>query len=83
MTQFSNDLLDDNLPTWKKLYQAALLELDSSKLPGRIAEARRAINDRAEETLTNSSLAEHRSLNSALHALQIIEEVAQREKPAA
>jgi len=48
-----------------------------------LAEARRAIHDRAEETLTYSLLAEHRLHNSALHALQILEAVAAREKPSA
>ena len=72
MTHLRSDLRGDTLPAWKQLYQVALLELDSSKMPGRIAEARRAINDRAKETLT-----EDRLLNSALHTLKILEEVAE------
>ena len=38
-------------------------------VPSRIAEARRAILDRAEETLTYPSSDENRALNNALHAL--------------
>jgi len=78
MLQFNNDL-----PAWKELYQAAILELDGGKLPGRISEARRAINDRAEETSTSSSLTENRALHNALRTLKLIEEVAEREKSAA
>jgi hypothetical protein len=36
----------DDPSAWKQLYESALLELDNSKLPGLIAEARRAIHDR-------------------------------------
>jgi hypothetical protein len=39
---------------WHELYHAAIIELDSAKLAGRIAEARRAILDRAKEILTAS-----------------------------
>ena len=83
MAEFSKDVPSDNFPAWKELYEAAVLELDNSKLPGRIAKARCAIYDRAEETLTSSLLAERRALNNALHALQILEQLAAREKPAA
>src|SRR5437879_11637259 len=34
---------------WKQLCERAILELDGTKLPERIADARRAILDRAEE----------------------------------
>ena len=83
MAEFSKDVPSDNSPAWKRLYEAAVLELDNSKLPGLIAKARCAIHDRAEETLTSSLLAEHRRLNNALHALQILEAVAARERPSA
>ena len=35
---------------WKELYQQAILEPDPIKLPGRIADARRAIIERLEVT---------------------------------
>jgi hypothetical protein len=68
---------------WKQLYESAILELDSTKMPSRIAEARRAILDRAEETLTYPSSDENRALNNALHALRLLEAVVAGEKPAA
>jgi hypothetical protein len=82
MAQFSS-ALPPNAPAWKQLYESAILELDKKKLPSRIAEARRAIHDRAEEILTSASLAEHRALNQALSSLRILEEVSAKDNPAA
>jgi len=65
---------------WRQLYECAILELDGGRLPGRIDVARRAILDRAEEVLTEPSGAEHNALHDALHALQVLEEVTEREK---
>ena len=64
---------------WRHLYECAILELDGGRLSGRIDAARRAILDRAEEVLTEPSCAEHKALRDALHTLQILEEVAERE----
>ena len=69
--------------TWKHLYECAMLELDNSKLPERIAAAHRAIVDRAEEIVTNQSEDEHYVLNDALRALQLLEQVAARAKSTA
>ena len=69
--------------TWKHLYECAMLELDNSKLPERIAAAHRAIVDRAEEIVTNQSEDEHYALNDALRTLQLLEQMAAREKPTA
>lgn len=77
-----NSSLPDSL-SWKQLYQAAILELDHDKLVAGIADARRAIHARANEGLSDSTLTERQALNSALRTLQILEEVAQREKLAA
>jgi hypothetical protein len=66
---------------WHELYHAAIIELDSAKLPGRIAEARRAILDRAKEILTTSR-DEHYFLNDALRSLLLLEALAEREKRA-
>ena len=69
---------------WKLLYQTAILEIDSTRLPKRIAEARRAILDRAEEIQTNPTSDERSALNNALRTLRILDEVAARERaPAA
>jgi hypothetical protein len=79
----SSSALPPHAPAWKQLYESAILELDKNKLPDRIAEARRAIHDRAEEIMTSASLAEHRALNQALSSLRILEEVSARENSAA
>jgi hypothetical protein len=68
---------------WKQIYECAILELDNTRLPLRIAEARRTILNRAEELLTHPSSDERAALNHALRTLQLLEEVAVREKRAA
>jgi hypothetical protein len=69
--------------SWKQFYERAMIELDSSQLPGRIADARHAIFDRAEEILTKPSGGENHELHDALRALRLLEEVAVRERSAA
>jgi hypothetical protein len=66
---------------WRDLYECAMLELDNSRLPERIAAAHRAIVDRAGEIVANQSDDEHYALNDALRALHLLEQVAAREKP--
>jgi hypothetical protein len=67
--------------TWRDLYECAMLELDRRKLPERIAAAHRAIVDRAEEIVASQSDDEHYALNDALRSLQLLEQVAARQKP--
>lgn len=55
---------------WKPLYEAALFETDTSKLPQRISTARTAILDRIEESLTHSIPSEHRAMDEALRILR-------------
>ena len=69
--------------SWKRFYQRAVLELDGNQLPGRIADARHAIFDRAEEILTKPSGGENHELHDALRALRLLEEGAVRERSAA
>jgi hypothetical protein len=64
---------------WQQLYTSAVLELDEGRLPDRVAVARRAILDRAEEILTTVRTDEHRALRDALHFLLLLEEVAASE----
>jgi hypothetical protein len=71
------------IPKWYVLYQSAMLELDSEKIADRIAEARHAICDRAEEILTSSPSDERRALNDALRVLRVLEEVTAKEKATA
>ena len=60
---------------WQRLYESAVLELDEGRLPERVAVARRAMLDRAEEILTTVRTDEHRALKDALRFLLLLEEV--------
>jgi hypothetical protein len=64
---------------WQRLYESAVLELDERRLPERVAVARRAILDRAEEILTTVRTDEHRALSDALRFLLLLEEVVGKE----
>jgi hypothetical protein len=68
---------------WKQLYESAILEPDYARLFDRIAEARTAIFDRAEEILTLSSDDERRALTRALRTLDLLEEAALHSRNAA
>jgi hypothetical protein len=48
----------------------------------RIAQARTAILDRAEDILTNSPSQERRAINEALQALRVLEAVARKKSAA-
>ena len=72
----SNRIQPNNPCTWKDFYQSAILEPDYTKQTQRIAEARVAIFERAEEILTRPSTDEHSALNQALRMLLLLEEVA-------
>jgi len=67
---------------WKEYYESAILEPDYGRLAQRIADARSAILDRAEEILTHPSGEERRLLNSALRTLSVLEESAHRREAA-
>ena len=73
-----------SIAAWKQLYESVILEIDTSRLPKRIAAARQAILDRAEEIQTKPPSDERSALNNALRTLRILDEVAARERsPAA
>ena len=59
---------DAHAPQWKRLYKAAIFELDPAKSIQRIAEARSAVLDRIEEGFSKASEGEA-SLGYALHML--------------
>ena len=70
-----------NLSTrWKQLYAAAILELDDTKLPNRIAKARVAMRARAEDPLTISSDEERRTLDDAFRILRVLEQMTTKKK---
>jgi hypothetical protein len=57
-------------PGWRALFEAAILELDRSKLQQRIGEAERVIRDRLEELNRSGDGLESEALITALKALQ-------------
>jgi hypothetical protein len=63
-------------PRWKQFYAAAVLELDDTKLPDLIAQARAAMRDRADSP--TSSDEECRTLRDGFRILRILEEMAKR-----
>jgi len=66
--------------TCRELYERAILELDNAKVPDRIAEARHAMHNRAEEILTDSSSSERHALHDAFRNLDLLQEVTAREE---
>jgi hypothetical protein len=58
---------------WKQQYQSALLETDSAKLPGRVADAYAAIRDRMQALPSNHACDERPALEYALRVLHILE----------
>jgi len=83
MIQPGNSTFRGPCRTWKQLYECAILELNPTILRERIAIARTAILDRAEDVLTGPPNDEHRALNDALRTLRLLEEVAAQENTAA
>jgi hypothetical protein len=57
---------------WQELYQLAMLETDPAKLSPLIADARKAILDRIQETLNKPVSAEHERLSDALSGLRTL-----------
>ena len=60
-------------PSWKQLYQLALLETDARKITRRVGEARNAISDRLHVVASDPANEEFSSLQSALRFLHILE----------
>ena len=62
-------------PDWTQLYQLAVLESDPTRLPQRISDARNAILDRIEETLTKPyPYQERQQLTDALNGLRVVQQ---------
>jgi hypothetical protein len=64
--------VDARAPQWNKPYEAAILELDHTKLQQRISEAHQAILDRLEQLRARPSDGEQRVLNDALRNLRVL-----------
>lgn len=67
----------DRKPEWEKLYRAAVLESDRSKLAQRIEAAQAAILSRARRLAKTpaSHEKEHEAISRALHILSLLREV--------
>jgi hypothetical protein len=62
--------------SWKDLLLAALMEMDPAKLPDKIAQARAAIDQRADElAMTPSAQKERNELRDGIFALQNLRNV--------
>jgi len=79
----SSDLFPHRSDRWKMAYEGAISDSSYSVSLDRIADARNAILDRAEEILTHPSSDERRALTQALRTLQLLEESATRGRKAA
>jgi hypothetical protein len=69
----------DAHPEWQQLCQAALLELDPTKLLERIAAARDAILDRVEEGHKKSPNGEQLARRDALATLDSLRRITERQ----
>ena len=65
----------ETLRNWRALYKAALFETDTSKIPSRIEEARRALAFRSRELFETSPNydGEDEAIDTVLYALQALE----------
>jgi hypothetical protein len=65
----------EDLRNWRELYKAALFETDTSKVPWRIEEARKALIFRSREPFKTppSYDGEPEAIDNALYALQALE----------
>ena len=59
---------------WRELYKVAIRELDSTKLPNRIAEAKRVLVQRARELFqkTGDNLEEEQAVDAAMCTLHVL-----------
>ena len=61
-------------PDWKELYQLAVIELDPAKLSHRISDARNAILDHVQETISVAAhYQERQELTDALNGLRVVQ----------
>jgi hypothetical protein len=83
----AGELFDEleELEAWRRLYQAALLELDMDRLFQRIADAEKAIDERTAELLRSngSGAAENENLASAQMVLNDLKRIYKAKERAA
>ena len=66
-------------PQWKRLYEAAILELDPAKLLRRIAVAQSAVLDQIEDGVSKALDGQQLALRDALHMLSTLWTIAERD----
>ncbi len=66
-------------PQWKRLYEAAIFELDPARLLQRIATARTAVLDQIEGGFSKPSDGQQLALHNALHMLSTLRTIAERD----
>jgi len=73
------------MPSWRKLYKAALFETNRNKLPERIADAEKAIVARSRELFasTTDTIEEDQALDDALYAMHALQSCVSRQTAAA
>ena len=66
-------------PQWKRLYEAAILEVDPARLLERIAVAQSAVLDQMEDRFSKPSDRQQLALHDALHMLSTLRAIAERD----
>ena len=66
-------------PQWKRLYEAAMSELDPAKLLQRIAVAQSAVLNQMEDGFSKPSDRQQLALHDALHMLSTLRTMAERD----
>jgi ketopantoate hydroxymethyltransferase len=66
-------------PQWKRLYEAAILELDPAKLLQRIAVAQSAVLDQIADGSSKPSDGQQLALHDVLHMLSTLRTIAERD----
>ena len=79
----SHDFPPSRSAEWQSIYEQAVSDSEYSVNFDRIADARNAIFDRAEELLNRGSSEEQSAMNRALRTLRLLEEAGFRRSDAA
>ena len=77
MNTGSSKSLDNG--AWRKLYTAVLFEVDKTKVPGRIAQAEKALALRARELfhIAGDNIEEEQALDDTMYALHALRNTSQ------
>ncbi len=70
---------EGNVPRWRVLYEAAVLELDRGKLPQRIQEAQAAITSCLQDLEDGAAACDKESLMNALLVLRDLSNISSKD----